>query len=168
MQQRKAHAYVAEDGYVYDIRPTWGAFKAVCYLVIGAALIYAAVAFGVFPAPRAAHTLIVPQPTPALPSPYPTRPAPAAVVVTVIAPTDPPAWVSGGGDSAALNGPAYVDNTPTPAPLPQPGQPGFAGTFQEPTCSAMIGYLPGHPCYGRAGQAPLPGAGSSEFKESFK
>jgi hypothetical protein len=56
----------------------------------------------------------------------------------------------------------------TPTVLPEPGQPGFESSFQEPVCSAMITYLRGHPCYGRVGQKPLPQPGDSDFAASFE
>lgn len=57
---------------------------------------------------------------------------------------------------------------PEPTALPAPGEAGFADSFQESTCSAMITYLRGHPCYGRADQAPQPQPGDEGFNESFR
>lgn len=58
-----------------------------------------------------------------------------------------------------------------PTPMPEPGAPGFDGSFQEPVCPPAGAYftpLKGSPCYGRAGQAPLPEPGSDAFADSFK
>lgn len=56
----------------------------------------------------------------------------------------------------------------TPVATPAPGEPGFAASFEEPTCSAMIAYLRGHPCFGRVNQPPQPQPGSDDFAASFK
>jgi hypothetical protein len=68
--------------------------------------------------------------------------------------------------------PAPVVEAPPPPPtaLPEPGQPGFTESFQEPTCAsgAFITYLPGHPCHGRNDQPPLPQPGDPGFAESFE
>lgn len=86
----------------------------------------------------------------------PAEPAPAAVDPT-------PAWPDDGGADlqAAPVAPepapgvaseeaieAWLSAPPsTPTPLPEPGQPGFAASFEEaPACSPFIGYLAGSEC----------------------
>lgn len=80
-------------------------------------------------------------------------------------PTDVPVVPSAPQEAA---GDVYIIVTPTIEPLPEPGDDGFAASFQEPTCSAMVDYLKGHRCYQRTGQAPLPQPGDSGFAASFK
>lgn len=65
-------------------------------------------------------------------------------------------------------GDVYIIVTPTAEALPEPNDPAFAESFQEPMCSAMITYLKGNPCYGRVNQAPQAQPGSDGFRESFK
>ena len=64
---------------------------------------------------------------------------------------------------------AAVDTAPAPTALPEPGTPDFGASFQEATCppaGAFYTPLRGSPCYGRAGQAPLPQSGDA-FADSF-
>jgi len=123
------------------------------------------------PAPAVQQPVVVqPQGMPELPH---VEPTPEVVRVVV--------WGAGGGGGGAFNAnlPATVTSVPTstpwptPTPLPEPGQPGFVESFQSAQCSPLIGYLPGHPCYGKVPTlvptpSSLPQPGEDGFVESFK
>jgi len=118
--------------------------------------------------------VVQPQGMPALPHVEPTA-VPTPEVIRVVP------WGAGGGWmlAAGVVAGAMVASIaawrlwPTPTPLPEPGQPGFVESFQPAQCSPLVGYLPGHPCYGHVPTlvptpSALPQPGEDGFVESFK
>jgi hypothetical protein len=174
---RQAHAYVdPETGYVYDLRGRRGGFllsviTCLLFLVLGALLV-----MRYFHIPVEAVTqpmlptaqIVITTPRPVQQPVY--QPPPAVIVYATPIPA---AWPDDGGADLQQPAqeqvqPAQEQAVPAVAPLPAPGEEGFEESFEEPTCSAFIGYLPGHPCYGRTGQPPLPQPGEEGFVESFQ
>jgi hypothetical protein len=165
----KPHAYLDSDGYVYSTKPASG-MPTIIFICIGFALLGALAMMNRFHIPFEALRQPLPTaavqdrtPLPAAPTmPAPPRDtgrseAPAAATdyeeaikayneeqqarAAEFATAETPA-----ASEAEIN--AWLEAPPsTSTPLPEPGQPGFAASFEEaPTCSPFIGYLPGDPC----------------------
>jgi hypothetical protein len=178
-RRRSRPAGVIEDGMYYPI-PTpriWPVIQAVCIgVILAAGILFVLPLLSAPPrtttnAPPPLGTADVRPTPPRQPAPQ-DAPAPAAVPLFADA-TPVPAY-----DNRAYNAtaeaaqpeqePAEVLIVVTPTALPEPGAPGFEGSFQEPVCSPMIDYLRGHPCYGRVGQQALPQPGDDGFAASFE
>jgi len=161
----KPTAYVAPDGQVYATSrqsPLWLVLACLAFAVLGGLAVLHRL-----DAPVGALVVPASLPTANVTTPRPTREAPPVAQepaqdygipaynatqqerVETFATADaqeqqaPPAPTA---DEAAIN--AWLEAPPsTPTPLPEPGEPGFAESFEDaPQCSPFVGYLAGDPC----------------------